>query len=527
MKYISFLIFLSAYFVSPQLKVYSQAVTLYNTDSTLMGTGVMQQGKMEGLWKFLNPTNKSIIQQGNFSAGQKDGRWISYHPNGAPHIEAEYRNNSLSGAYREFDRDGTLVLESVLEDSLLVGPYRTYYSLNETPGQRKPQIKTEGTYKNGKKTGTMISYFPNGQVAIRQNYQDDKLEGAYQEFDPSGELIVETTYKNNRPHGKYRRFAGGLVEVEGEYDMGRRVGEWRKYFPFTRVLESETYYDNRGNRTGEWVYYYENRRIARVERYENDIPSGVWEEFYPNRNLAKRKTYELGMPKGEYIEDHSNGNPSVRGQYENGVRAGMWKSYFPDGEVYSLGEYKNDVKSGLWKFFNRIGILIAEGEFQLGSEHGQWFYYYDGGQLKSVGSYFFGFEDGVWGLFYDNRQLTQEETWSNGRLMNVGEYYNYDGSKTLDRGTLQDGNGTRITYYVNGRKESEGSYTNGKPEGVWKYFHDNGRLASEGQMVDGKKEGQWKYYNRNGRLDEVLIFENDEVVPLEDPVNDLPFQIFN
>src|SRR5690606_11208171 len=198
--------------------------------------------------------------------------------------------------------------------------------------------------------------------------------------------------------------------------------------------------------------------------------------------LAKRKTYELGVPVGEYIEYHNNGNISVQGQYENGVKTGLWKSFSPEGLIFSIGDYHLDQKSGNWKYFNQIGILVAEGEYKLGSEHGQWVYYYDGGQLKSIGSYLLGLEDGTWGLFYDNKQLTQEERWSSGRLMEVTAYNNYDGTKTLDPGTLKAGNGTRITYYVNENKESEGEYRFGKADGGWKYYHDNGRLASEGQI---------------------------------------------
>lgn len=198
------------------------------------------------------------------------------------------------------------------------------------------------------------------------------------------------------------------------------------------------------------------------------------------------------------------------------------------GALYSIGEYRNDLKTGLWKYFNKIGILIAEGEYSLGSENSQWIYYYDGGQLKSVGSYFLGFEDGVWGLFYDNKQLTQEEIWSNGRLMNVTEYNTYDGTSTLDKGTLKDGNGTRITYYTTGKKESEGNYTMGKPEGTWTYFHENGNKASEGKMEDGKKEGPWRYYNLNGRLEQIINFKDDEIVTEEDELrNEIRFNTFD
>ena len=142
----------------------------------------------------------------------------------------------------------------------------------------------------------------------------------------------------------------------------------------------------------------------------------------------------------------------------------------------------------------------------------QWVYYYDGCKLKSVGAYKLKFEDGIKGLFYDNKKLTQEEYWDSGRLINVSDYNTIDGSKTLDKGTLKDGNGTRITYYVSGRKESEGNYQSGKAEGTWIFYHKNARKASEGMMQDGRREGPWRYYNPAGRLEDLINYKNDEIV---------------
>ena len=62
---------------------------------------------------------------------------------------------------------------------------------------------------------------------------------------------------------------------------------------------------------------------------------------------------------------------------------------------------------------------------------------------------------------------------------------------------------------------------------MWKYYHDNGRLASEGKMEDGKKEGSWKYYTRSGNLEDILKFENDEVLADDIPEESDLFQDFN
>jgi antitoxin component YwqK of YwqJK toxin-antitoxin module len=123
-----------------------------------------------------------------------------------------------------------------------------------------------------------------------------------------------------------------------------------------------------------------------------------------------------------------------------------------------------------------------------------------------------GFENGIWGLFYDNKNLTQEEFWDNGRLLDVGDYFAFDGIQKLNKGTLKEGNGTRMTYYVSGKKESEGSYKSGKADGTWTFYHENNRKASEGIMIEGRKEGPWRYYNPSGRLEDLINYKNDEIV---------------
>lgn len=506
----------------------NKAVSIYNRDSTLVGTGVMVNNKMDGLWRFEDTRTNKLIQEGMFQDGMKDGTWIVYHPNANKKTEATYKNNQLNGAYKDFDADGALILEMILKDSVMIGPYKQYYGRTGRPSHVNPkQVLIEGQHKNGKKHGEWLSYYENGQLGVKQTFVEGVLDGPYLEYSPYGQLIIETTYKNNKTNGVFKRYSfGNTLQQLGEYELGKRVGKWVSYYPETNIIESESYYDERGNKTGTWTYYYENRRVARIERYENDIAVGIWEEFFPNRSLSKRQTYDLGVPVGEYIEYHQNGEISVSGQYNNGAKTGLWKNFYPDGRVYSIGEYHLDLKSGNWKYFNKIGILIAEGDYNLGSEHGQWVYYYDGGQLKSIGSYYLGLEDGTWGLFYDNKQLTQEETWDNGRLMAVSNYYSYDGATTLDPGTLKSGEGSRITYYINGTKESEGSYRFGKAHGEWRYYHDNGRLASEGTMENGQKEGAWKYYGRNGALTDLIQFEADEMVPEEMPKDELMFQNF-
>jgi uncharacterized protein len=511
MRYLLLAVFTFLYF-----STYAQEPRLiqqFNSDSTLMATGVIANNQRQGLWKFYNPKTNTMLAEGNYANGKREGTWTQFYPNGKRKEITEYRNGKLFGLAQYFDVDGALKKQQIFQDSVLVGKYNEYYGKTGVPiGIDPTQLFIDGQFENGKKTGQWVTFYEYGELAAREFYVNGLQEGPYLEYAPDGSIITEATYVKGQLDGSFKRLMNTLPVETGTYKNGKKVGDWKRYFPGTKILEAEEYYDQNGSKTGEWKYYYQNGRLARIEKYKNNVGTGVWEEYFPNKTLSKRKVYELGVPVGEYVEYHSTGKISVQGQYQSGAKTGIWKSYFPDGELYSIGEYRNDQQTGIWKYFNKIGVLIAEGKFSLGMEDGQWFYYYDGGQLKSVGTYKLGLEDGIWGLFYDNKNLTQEEYWDSGRLMNVSEYSSYDGTKTFDKGTLKDGFGTRITYYVNGQKESEGTYKSGKPDGLWIFYHENGRKASEGTMIDGKKEGPWRYYNSAGRLEDLINFKNDEIV---------------
>jgi uncharacterized protein len=79
--------------------------------------------------------------------------------------------------------------------------------------------------------------------------------------------------------------------------------------------------------------------------------------------------------------------------------------------------------------------------------------------------------------------------------MNVSEYNNYEWRpKPWTRVRLKDGNGTRLTYYIDGQKESEGNYKSGNPDGGWRYYPRQRPVGLRG------KDGGWP----KGRSLEIL-----------------------
>lgn len=94
----------------------------------------------------------------------------------------------------------------------------------------------------------------------------------------------------------------------------------------------------------------------------------------------------------------------------------------------------------------------------------------------------------------------------------------------------------KFTFYTNGKKTSEGIFSNGKREGVWLFYYRNsdqlrdkvtfvhdtangptvrynqaGKMIREGFYKDGKKNGEWKiYYASSGKIKGKVEFADNE-----------------
>lgn len=67
-------------------------------------------------------------------------------------------------------------------------------------------------------------------------------------------------------------------------------------------------------------------------------------------------------------------------------------------------------------------------------------------------------------------------------------------------------NGYNIFYYDNGKKSSEGTMRDGKPDGYWKSYHKTGILKNEGNRKNYQLDSIWKFYNEKGQLAKTIRY---------------------
>jgi len=59
--------------------------------------------------------------------------------------------------------------------------------------------------------------------------------------------------------------------------------------------------------------------------------------------------------------------------------------------------------------------------------------------------------------------------------------------------------GRYVSYYLNGKVESRGQFTNNETSGVWEFFFETGNLKMRGILFKGANFGMWEYYFESGQ----------------------------
>ncbi len=202
------------------------------------------------------------------SKGRKQGKWEKVHPGTRVYIyRGQFKDDKPVGKFTYFYKSAKV--KAVIEHSE-TSNRATGYFYHEKGG-----IMSYGIYRNMKKDSVWTNVDVRGRLSSRETYYKDSLHGPKVVFYPPPEPGVKKqapsmlcNYEMGKRVGEYKEyFESGNIKIKGHYKDGQKSGEWTTYHPGGRKMMFERYkegnrhgwcsaFDKSGKETGKKYYYY-------------------------------------------------------------------------------------------------------------------------------------------------------------------------------------------------------------------------------------------------------------------------------
>jgi antitoxin component YwqK of YwqJK toxin-antitoxin module len=347
---------------------------IYYPDGKVQQTIVYNNGKKEGLSKefdkegniltLLEYNNDFLISREKInrtdSKGLKQGDWKEFYPNGSIKSERTYKDDLLTGYYKEYDNRGKLVLTMLYENGSIV----------KNKVEDEPDIEIVNKHDQ------------DGKLIYSGPYRNKVPVGIHREYGKDGKVTNAYVYNDN-----------GLMLSQGIVDeAGNRNGKWKDLYSDGKVMAEGQFTDNR--RTGTWKFYSVAGKVEQTGSYNNGRPDGIWKWYYDDNTLLREEEYFQGKRDGAFTEYSITGEIISQGQYSDGEKNAEWK--FKSGDNSEEGKYILGLRDGTWKSYYPDGKLRSKGSWVQGNPDGEHTVYYAEGKVKEVQYYKNGIREKTW-----------------------------------------------------------------------------------------------------------------------------------
>jgi antitoxin component YwqK of YwqJK toxin-antitoxin module len=194
---------------------------------------------------FVYNDNGLLISEGIVDeAGNRNGKWKDFYPDGKVQAEGQYTDNRRSGIWKFFN------LAQKLEQT--------------------------GGYNSGRPDGVWRWYYENGAILREEEYFQGVRDGLCTEYSETGEVIANGQYSDNERNGEWKYKTGDYNE-EGNYIVGLMDGVWKAYYSNGKLKFKGSFIQ--GNPDGLQIYYYENGKVKEEQYYKMGIRTKTWKKF--------------------------------------------------------------------------------------------------------------------------------------------------------------------------------------------------------------------------------------------------------
>ncbi len=207
---------------------------------------------------------------------------------------------------------------------------------------------------------------------------------------------------------------------------------------------------------------------------------GLWRKTNPVSGMRYEGTFKDDMPQGKFLYWNQGDTLVSEAFYFRGGYASHTRFFYPDGAVMAEGYYLEKQKDSVWRYFSPDGRLLKEESFERGLLNGALKVYDSAGRILQRQTWFRGLRNGPW--------FEHDE--------NGYQAYTYK---------LNLSHGPYSVRYPDSTRHIEGSYEDGRKQGLWSFYLPDGTLYKEDTYQDNVLSKRTIYLKIEGALRAVDI----------------------
>lgn len=144
--------------------------------------------------------------------------------------------------------------------------------------------------------GNMVNlpeYKPEQKVE-EGKYRDNRKEGMWVKYFPNDKIMSEITFASNRPMGEYKiYYDNGSIQEQGVWKNNRNTGTFKRFHENGQPQQDFTFNET-GKREGTQKYFHENGQVMIVGNWNEGKENGELKEYYANGDLKSVKVFNAG-----------------------------------------------------------------------------------------------------------------------------------------------------------------------------------------------------------------------------------------
>ena len=178
--------------------------------------------------------------------------------------------------------------------------------------------------------------------------------GKVQESAPTGQLLREVAFKDGRRDGlSVEWYPNGTKKAESNYRADILHGEAREWFPNGKQ-QTVIHWAN-GELDGVGKAWQPDGKQQSEVKFKASKQHGIQIEWYKTGKKAFQIEFFEGKRNGIHSEWYENGNLKAETSYGDGFKHGVTKLYYENGKIHSEAHFRKDIKHGLEKLWLETG----------------------------------------------------------------------------------------------------------------------------------------------------------------------------